>query len=159
MGIAMPVGAQRPALCAGFRSRQAHIGSLERPSPRSVTALQAAFRTSTGSSRSASRYSTRNGRSIGPSPGLPRGGGIAEKCDGVRGQTKPRSYYRDGPGARRTALRGSTCARRESDPGCDPGLYAPQRPAIPIAALNLKAEATARFPDGCQLVDFELLRL
>jgi hypothetical protein len=32
-------------------------------------------------------------------------------------------------------------------------------PAIPIAALNLKAEATARFPDGCQLVDFELLRL
>src|SRR5450759_2131703 len=107
----------------------------------------------------ASRYSTRNGRAIGPSPGLPRGGGIAEKCDGVRGQTKPRSYYRDGPGARRTALRGSTCARRESDPGCDPGLYAPQRPAIPIAALNLKAEATARFPDGCQLVDFELLRL
>src|SRR5450759_5701338 len=51
MGIAMPVGAQRPALCAGFRSRQAHIGSLERPSPRSVTALQAAFRTSTGSIR------------------------------------------------------------------------------------------------------------
>ena len=68
--------------------------------------------------------------------------------------------------------------------GRDSGLYAPQRPAIPIAALqlrlerdgwpgvarhsapaipiaalNLKAEATARFPDGCQLVDFELLRL
>ena len=48
-----------------------------------MTALQAAFRTSTGSSRSASRYSTRNGESIGPSPGLPRGGGIAERCAGV----------------------------------------------------------------------------
>src|ERR1035437_143835 len=31
---------------------------------------------------------------------------------------------------------GSTCARRESDPECDPGLHAPQRPAIPIAALQ-----------------------
>ncbi len=47
-------------------------------------ALQAAFRTSTGSSRSASRYSTRNGRSTGPLPGLPRGGGMADRCDGVR---------------------------------------------------------------------------
>jgi hypothetical protein len=40
-----------------------------------------------------------------------------------------------------------------------PGVARHSAPAIPIAALNLKAEATARFPDGCQLVDFELLRL
>ena len=93
MVIGTPVGAQRPALCAGFWSRQAHIGSLERPSPRSVTALQAAFRTSTGSSRSASRYSMRNGRTIGTSFGLPRGGGIAERCAGVR----PKSLRATGP--------------------------------------------------------------
>jgi hypothetical protein len=43
MGIAMPVGAQRPALYAGFRSRQAHIGLLERPSPIFVTALSGCF--------------------------------------------------------------------------------------------------------------------
>jgi len=49
-----------------------------------VTARQAAFRINTGSSRSASRYSTRKGESIWPSPGLPRGGGIAERCDGDR---------------------------------------------------------------------------
>ena len=28
-----------------------------------------------------------------------------------------------------------------------------------VAALRLKAESTAHFPEGCQLVDFKLLRL
>jgi hypothetical protein len=53
---------------------------LQRRSLTFLTALQAAFRTNTGSSRSASRYAMRNGGSIGPSPGLPRGGGIADRC-------------------------------------------------------------------------------
>ena len=61
-------------------SVRAHV---DRRFPR-VTAFQAAFRASTGRSRSASRYSMRNGRTIGTSPGLPRGGGIAERCAGVR---------------------------------------------------------------------------
>jgi hypothetical protein len=55
--------------------------------------LRAAFRTNTGSIRCESRYSIRNGESIGPSPGLPRGGGIADKCDGVR----PRSLRATAP--------------------------------------------------------------
>jgi len=48
----MPVGALRPALCAGFRSRQAHVGPLQRSSPIFVMARQAAFLARTGSNRS-----------------------------------------------------------------------------------------------------------
>jgi hypothetical protein len=63
----MPVGAHRPVGSSSFAGSEC----TPRPSPdlslTSLTALQAAFRTSTGSIRSASRYSTRNGESIGPS--------------------------------------------------------------------------------------------
>jgi hypothetical protein len=77
--------------CGGrWRARTSASASTMLPCARSsadvlsgVTFLQAAFQTSTGSSRSASRYSTRNGEFIGSSPGLPRGGGIAERCAGV----------------------------------------------------------------------------
>src|ERR1019366_443484 len=37
---------------------------------------------------------------------------------------------------------GSRCARRERNRGRDSGLYAPQRPAIPIAPLQVAASAT-----------------
>ena len=69
---------------------------LQRPSPIFVTRPQAAFRTSTGSSRSASRYSRRNGESIGPSPGLTREGRIAERRAGIQSRslraTCPRQF-------------------------------------------------------------------
>jgi hypothetical protein len=93
MGIARRLGALSPAFQTRLVGRRAQVGPLQRPSLIFVTALRAAFRTSTGSSRSASRNSTRNGESIGPSPGLPRGGGNAEKCDGVR----PRSLHATAP--------------------------------------------------------------
>jgi hypothetical protein len=83
MGIAAGAGAQGRGIRRRSPSWCIHIDSLQRRSLTFLTALQAAFRTNTGSIRSASRYSTRNGRSIGPSPGLPRGGGIADRCDGV----------------------------------------------------------------------------
>ena len=79
-----------------LRRVQTRIGALAAPtlarSPTEADALHrlkesglyAASRTRTGSRRSASRYSIRNGESNGPSPGLPRGGGIAERCAGVR---------------------------------------------------------------------------
>ena len=98
MGIAARPGAQRPAFRPCSSARRTQVGPLQRPSLIFETALQAAFRTNTGSIRCASRYSIRNGESIGPSPGLPRGGGIADKCDGVR----PRSL-------RATAPRNSHC--------------------------------------------------
>ncbi len=98
MGIAARPGAQRPAFRPCSSARRTQVGPLQRPSLIFETALQAAFRTNTGSIRCASRYSIRNGGSIGPSPGLPRGGGIADKCDGVR----PRSL-------RATAPRNSHC--------------------------------------------------
>src|ERR1039457_5733955 len=83
MGIAAGVGAQGRVSRWHSPSWCAHIDPLQRRSLIFATALQAAFRTSTGNSHSASRYSTRNGESIGPSPGLPRGGGIADGWDGV----------------------------------------------------------------------------
>ena len=52
-----------------LRAHAGHYGAACRVSGRP---FQAAFRTSTGSIRSASRYSTRNGRSIEFSPGLLR---------------------------------------------------------------------------------------
>src|ERR1700690_4249426 len=73
---------ERFASCSS--ARHAHVVTLQRPWLGFRDPLQAAFRTSTGSSRSASRYSIRNGDFIEPSPGLPRGGGIAERCAGVR---------------------------------------------------------------------------
>src|ERR1035441_7142949 len=83
MGIAAGAGAQGRGIRRRSPSWCVHIDPLQRRSLTFLTALQAAFRTNTGSSRSASRYSMRNDRSIGPSPGLPRGGGIADRCDGV----------------------------------------------------------------------------
>jgi hypothetical protein len=78
-----------------------------RPSPDPslifVTALQAAFRTSTGCSRSASRYSARSDRRF------------------------------DVP-------------RQEGGSGRASGLYAPQRPAIPIAPLQGMTAASATGP-------------
>jgi Protein of unknown function DUF45 len=84
MGIAARPGARRPesGLCSS--ARRAHVDPLQHASLSFVTALQAAFRTNTGSKLSASRYSMRNGESVRSSPGLPRGGGIAERCNGVR---------------------------------------------------------------------------
>jgi hypothetical protein len=89
-------------------------------SPR-VTLRQAAFRTSLGSSRSASRYSTRNGESTGPSPGLPRGGGIAERCAGIQSRS-----------LRATAPRNSYCAPTDSRNSLILGLSSnvPQRAGV-----------------------------
>ena len=49
------------------RTQHAHINRGQHSTQMIVRARQAAFRTSTGSSRSGSRYSTRNGESTGPS--------------------------------------------------------------------------------------------
>ncbi len=46
--------------------------------------LQAALETSPDGSPSPSRHSTQDGESFRPSPGHPRGGGIADRCAGVR---------------------------------------------------------------------------
>jgi hypothetical protein len=102
-----------------------------------VTFLQAAFRTRTGSSRSASRYSTQNGKSIGPSPGLPRGGGIAERCDGVlpkytsAGVAPPRPW----------------CARPARMPGYGAGIKTPRprRERCRMAAVSL-SRSPRQFP-------------
>jgi hypothetical protein len=61
------------------RTLRAHVDPLQDSFLIFGPALQAAFRTSTGSSRSVSTHSTRNGESNGPSPDLSRGGGIADR--------------------------------------------------------------------------------
>jgi hypothetical protein len=55
-----------------------------------VTALQAAFRTNAGNIPPASRYSTRNGESIGSSPGLPRRGGQLPVSEGDKSASATR---------------------------------------------------------------------
>jgi hypothetical protein len=179
-----------------------------------------------------------NGESTGPSPGLPRGGGIAERCAGVRPKfdlcrrrpvetlmrtevgvveeayldlrheifcherphqaqaervlqrppealdQRDRALLPDCPKpllhpkplellAKDLALEAACLIRDEV---CRPSM-APCRPhrmrvdeewvvkidgtlwRARVAALRLKAGATPHFPEGCQLVDFKLLRL
>ena len=72
MGIALPGGAQRPADSSSFGPAQsARLARLQTPWLTFLKSFQAAFRASTG-------------RTIGTSPGLSRGGGIAERCAGIR---------------------------------------------------------------------------
>jgi hypothetical protein len=104
MGIAVSVGAhwppQQPPRCLRARAlRPTYLPG--------VTLLQAAFRTSTGSIRSASRYSTRNGESVRPSPGLPRGG-----QDRLHGASGDKAFT-----LRRLARAGSPAVSRSLAPG------------------------------------------
>ena len=88
------VGAQRalgrPLARADERRRhgsgalRAHDDPLQDASLSFLTVLQAAFRITTGSGRSASGLSTRNHEYVAPSPGLPRGSEIAGRWVGFR---------------------------------------------------------------------------
>src|SRR5450759_1795035 len=107
MGIARSLGALNPAFQIGVVARRAHAGQYGAARRSSRRTFQAAFRTSTGSIWLASRYSTRNGKSIGPSPGLPGG----RDCEKVR--RRPRTDE--------TQKLFSRCAQRSSANSLGPG--------------------------------------